>query len=139
MSTVSKLALGLRNGEGVSPFVAEVATRTYTTQLPRLLIVEVAQMCTSQGITTQPTLQRAVAVFLTALGERLPHVMLARISILLPLLDIEAYPLRQGVIECLGQILAAEGRPLPEGANNVQCIANDVEDDAADAGEGEGD
>eukprot|EP00746_Dinoflagellata_sp_MGD_P164755 gnl/MRDRNA2_/MRDRNA2_93593_c0_seq1.p1 gnl/MRDRNA2_/MRDRNA2_93593_c0~~gnl/MRDRNA2_/MRDRNA2_93593_c0_seq1.p1 ORF type:complete len:1501 (-),score=365.61 gnl/MRDRNA2_/MRDRNA2_93593_c0_seq1:76-4578(-) len=130
MSTCDKLALSLRGGELVAPFVAEVFTLTHTTQLPRLLIVEISNMCTAKGIGTQPTLQRAVADFLRAAGEKLPHIFLSQLSMLLPLLDVEAYPLRMGVLECFGSIVASEGRPLLQGK------AKDEKE--SDAGDGAG-
>ena len=62
-----------------------------------------------------------------ALSERLPHVVLANISVLLPLLDVDCYPLRQAIVESIGQLLAAEGRPLPSGAHLAQVEGDEQE------------
>ncbi|CAK9079141.1 unnamed protein product [Durusdinium trenchii] len=120
VATVSKLLHGLRGAEGTAAFAAECLLQAHTTPLPRLFLVELTQHCTAQELTSQGAFQRSLAAFLVALSERLPHVVLANISVLLPLLDVDCYPIRQAIVESIGQLLAAEGRQLPSGAHAAQ-------------------
>jgi len=129
VATVSKLLHGLRGVEGTAAFAADCLLQAHTTPLPRLFLVELTQHCTAQELTSQGAFQRSLAAFLVALAERLPHVVLANISVLLPLLDVDCYPIRQAIVESIGHLLSAEGRKLPSGAHNAQ--ANEEGDGAA--------
>ncbi|CAJ1421336.1 unnamed protein product [Effrenium voratum] len=120
VATVSKLLHGLRAGEGAASFAADCLLQAHTTPLPRLFLVELTQHCTPQELSSQGAFQRSLAGFLVALSERLPHVVLANISVLLPLLDVDCYPIRQAIVESIGQLLAAEGKALPSGAHNAE-------------------
>jgi len=114
--TVSKLMYGLRSGEGGAPFAADVLLAAHTTALPRTFLVELPSHCNAAELTSQGGFQRALQQFLVALSERLPHVVLANISVLLPLLDVDCYPLRSAIVESIGQLLTAQGKRLPKGA-----------------------
>ncbi|CAE7563774.1 Ncapd2 [Symbiodinium necroappetens] len=127
VATVSKLIHGLRVGEGTATFTAECLLQAHTTPLPRLFLVDLTQHC-GQELTAQGAFQRSLAAFLVALAERLPHVVLANISVLLPLLDVDCYPIRQAIVESMGHLLSAEGRKLPRGAHSVQPAAEDAEE-----------
>lgn len=120
VATVSKLLHGLRGVEGTAAFAADCLLQAHSTPLPRLFLVELTQHCTAQELTSQGAFQRSLAAFLVALSERLPHVVLANISVLLPLLDVDCYPIRQAIVESIGHLLSAEGRKLPSGAHNAQ-------------------
>lgn len=117
VATVSKLAHGLRSGELAAPFAADALLQAHTTPLPRLLLVELTNHCTGSNLTSQGIFQRALGAFLVGLAERLPHVVLANISVLLPLLDVDCYPLRSAIVESIGQLLQREGQALPRGAH----------------------
>lgn len=134
IATVSKLIYGLRGGEAGAPFAADALLHAHATPLPRLLIIELTQNCMGPELSSQGAFQRSVAVFLVALAEKLPHLVLANISVLLPLLDIDCYPLRSAIVESIGQLLAAEGKKLPSGAH---CGTTKAEEGAA-AEEGAG-
>jgi len=127
VATVSKLIHGLRVGEGTATFTAECLLQAHTTPLPRLFLVDLTQHC-GQELTAQGAFQRSLAAFLVALAERLPHVVLANISVLLPLLDVDCYPIRQAIVESMGHLLSAEGRKLPRGAHSVQPTTEDAEE-----------
>lgn len=117
VTTVSQLVHGLRGtAEGAPLFAADVLQLAHSTQFPRTFLVELTQSCTGAELTSQGSFQRAIGTFLVALSERLPHIVLANISILLPLLDIDCYPLRSAIVECIGQLLSSEGCALPHGA-----------------------
>lgn len=81
-------------------------------------------------------LERSLAAFLVALSERLPHVVLANISVLLPLLDVDCYPIRQAIVESIGQLLAAEGRQLPSGAHAAQPEGEEPQEDVVQSNPG---
>lgn len=139
VATVSKLLHGLRGGESGAPFAADALVLAHSTPLPRLILVELTQHCNPSELTSQGAFQRALGSFLSAVAERLPHVVLANISVLLPLLDVDCYPLRNAIVESIGQLLAAEGRKLPAGArcNNAggsRSSAADGGPDSAGAG-----
>merc|ERR1719162_2094406 len=119
VATVSKLTHGLRGGEGAAPFAADTLLLTHCTPLPRLFLMELTQHCTPQELTAQGGFQRALGAFLVAVAERLPHLVLANISVLLPLLDVDCYPLRSATVECIGHLLNAEGKKLPKGACSI--------------------
>lgn len=119
VATVSKLMHALRSGEAFGPFVADALSLAHATPLPRLLLVDVMQVCTGQELSAQGGFQRSLASFLAAVSERLPHLVLANISVILPLLDVDCYPLRIAVVESIGALLKAEGRTLPRGAHVV--------------------
>jgi len=117
MGAVSKLMHGLRSGENSSTFVADAMLQAHTTPLPRLFLVELTQRCNGAELVSQGAFQRAIAQFLVALTERLPHMVLANIAVLLPLLDVDCYPLRSAIVESIGTLLASQGRKLPSGAH----------------------
>jgi len=117
VATVSKLMHGLRSGEGGAPFAADALLLAHTTPLPRLFLVELPQHCNGAELSSQGAFQRSLASFLVAATERLPHVVLANISVLLPLLDVDCYPLRSAIVESIGALLSAQGRKLPSGAH----------------------
>jgi len=135
VATVSKLIHGLRSGEGAAGFAADALLMAHTTPLPRLFLVELTQHCTAQELTSQGAFQRSLAALLVAAAERLPHVVLANISVLLPLLDVDCYPLRQAIVESIGQLLAQEGRKLPSGAHCSPSVktAEEAEEEEGDA------
>jgi len=116
VATVSKLMHGLRGPEGSAPFAADALLLAHATPLPRLFLVEITQHCSPAELSSQGAFQRALAAFLVAASERLPHIVLANISVLLPLLDVDCYPLRSAIVETIGQLLSAEGKKLPHGA-----------------------
>jgi condensin complex subunit 1 len=70
--------------------------------------------------------------FLVMAAERLPHVVLANISVLLPLLDVDCYPLRSAIVQSIGQLLAAEGKKLPAGARSSVQHTAPVEQEGGD-------
>eukprot|EP00931_Biecheleriopsis_adriatica_P028133 TRINITY_DN16819_c0_g1_i2.p1 TRINITY_DN16819_c0_g1~~TRINITY_DN16819_c0_g1_i2.p1 ORF type:complete len:1586 (+),score=479.60 TRINITY_DN16819_c0_g1_i2:116-4759(+) len=119
VATVSKLVHGLRGGEGGAAFAADCLLQAHATPLPRLFLIELTQHCNPQELTSQGAFQRSLASFLVAVAERLPHVVLANISVLLPLLDVDCYPLRQAIVEGIGKLLESEGKKLPSGARCV--------------------
>jgi len=116
VAAVSRLTHSLRGPEGAPSFAADVLLLAHSTPLPRLLLVELTQHCTAAELTSQGSFQRALGSFLTAVAERLPNVVLANISVLLPLLDVDCYPLRSAIVESMGHLLQAEGKKLPAGA-----------------------
>lgn len=130
VATVSKLMHGLRGGEGSATFAAEVMLQAHATPLPRLFLVELTQHCTGAELVSQGAFQRAIGNFLVAMTERLPHIILANISVLLPLLDVDCYPLRSAIVESIGTLLSAQGRKLPSGAH---CEAQKEQGDQAGA------
>jgi len=117
IASVSKLIYGLRGGEAGAPFAADALLLAHATPLPRLLLVELTQNCMGPDLSSQSAFQRSLAAFLVGVAEKLPHLVLANISVLLPLLDIDCYPLRSAIVESIGQLLAAEGKKLPSGAH----------------------
>eukprot|EP00931_Biecheleriopsis_adriatica_P028132 TRINITY_DN16819_c0_g1_i1.p1 TRINITY_DN16819_c0_g1~~TRINITY_DN16819_c0_g1_i1.p1 ORF type:complete len:1571 (+),score=432.17 TRINITY_DN16819_c0_g1_i1:70-4713(+) len=119
VATVSKLVHGLRGGEGGAAFAADCLLQAHSTPLPRLFLIELTQHCNPQELTSQGAFQRSLASFLVAVAERLPHVVLANVSVLLPLLDVDCYPLRQAIVEGIGRLLESEGKKLPSGARCV--------------------
>jgi len=133
VATVSKLIHGLRGGEGGAPFAAEALVLAHNTPLPRLFLFELTQHCTAQELTSQGAFQRSLGAFLVLVAEKLPHIVLANISVLLPLLDVDCYPLRQAIVESIGNLLSAEGRKLPSGARCAQ-----PQDDQVPEGENAG-
>jgi len=135
VATVSKLLHGLRSGEAAAPFVADVLLLAHTTPLPRLFLVDLTQHCNAAELCSQREFQRVLGLFLVAAAERLPHVILANISVLLPLLDVDCYPLRTAIVECIGKLLEAEGKELPKGAH---CGTSGAEVACGDTGNGEG-
>lgn len=134
VATVSKLMHGLRGGESNVPFAADALVFVHSTPLPRLMLVELTQHCNPSELASQGAFQRALGSFLVAVAERLPHVVLANISVLLPLLDVDCYPLRNAIVESIGQLLSTEGRKLPSGARcgGTDTVLDAGEDLAAD-------
>mmetsp|Transcript_121387 Transcript_121387/g.325963 ORF Transcript_121387/g.325963 Transcript_121387/m.325963 type:complete len:850 (+) Transcript_121387:1-2550(+) len=116
VATVSKLMYGLRGAEGGATFAADVLLAAHATALPRTFLVELPSHCNAAELTSQGAFQRGLQGFLVALSERLPHVVLANIAVLLPLLDVDCYPLRSAIVESIGQLLSAQGKKLPKGA-----------------------
>jgi len=112
VAAVSKLTHALRGGEHAPPFVADVLLRAHCTALPRLLIVELTQHCTPAELTSQSSFQKDLGKFLVAVSEKLPHIVLANIAVLLPLLDVDCYPLRSAIVESIGKLLEAQGRKI---------------------------
>jgi len=128
VGTVSRLTHGLRGGEFAAPFAADALLLAQTSTLPRLFLVELMHHCTSaESLTGQGPFQRALAAFLVALGERMPHLALSNISVLLPILDVDCYPLRSAVVECVGTLLMAEGKAIP----NSVAARSSCQDDGA--------
>lgn len=116
VATVSKLMHGLRSGDNGATFAADALLLAHTTPLPRLFLVELPQHCSAAELSNQGAFQRSLASFLVAVAERLPHVVLANIAILLPLLDVDCYPLRSAIVESIGTLLSSDGKKLPSGA-----------------------
>jgi len=131
VATVSKLMHALRGHELVPAFAAEAMLLAHATPLPRHFLVELTQHCTPQELTAAGGLQRAMGSFLSAISERLPHVVLANISVLLPMLDVDCYPLRSAIVESIGHLLSAEGKALPKGA---RCSAIAVDETQGEEG-----
>ena len=53
---------------------------------------------------------------------------MANISVLLELLNVDCYPLRSAIVDSIGSLLSAEGRPLPKGARcalKAAAVANE--------------
>lgn len=124
VATVSKLIHGLRGGEGGAVFAADCLLHAHATPLPRLFLIDLTQHCNPQELSSQGAFQRSLAALLVAVAERLPHVVLANISVLLPLLDVDCYPLRQAIVESIGQLLSSEGRKLPSGAHCSRSLTH---------------
>mmetsp|Transcript_35580 Transcript_35580/g.55307 ORF Transcript_35580/g.55307 Transcript_35580/m.55307 type:complete len:1595 (-) Transcript_35580:167-4951(-) len=119
LATITKLTHGLRGHELAAPFVADAVAMAHSTSLPRSLLTELTQVCMSSNLQSQGAFQRSLGSFLSCLAERLPHVVLGNISVLLELLNVDCYPLRSAIVESIGSLLCAEGRALPKGA---RCI-----------------
>jgi condensin complex subunit 1 len=134
LATVSKLTHGLRGHELAAPFAADAVAMAHATSLPRSLLTELTQLCTGGNLQSQGALQRSLGCFLSCLAERLPHVTLGNISVLLELLNVDCYPLRSAIVDSIGSLLTAEGRPLPRGAR-CSARATDAGDDGAEASE----
>jgi hypothetical protein len=117
LTTVSKLTHTLRGHELAAAFAADTLLVAHSTPLPRSFLVELTQHCTPAELQSQGAFQRSMGSFLSAAAERLPHVVLGNISVLLPLLDVDVYPLRSAVVESIGHLLASEGKALPQGAH----------------------
>lgn len=132
VATVSKMTHSLRGHELSAAFASDALLLAHSTPLPRSFLIELTQHCTPGELQSQGAFQRALGSFLTGIAEKLPHVALANISVLLPLLDVDCYPLRTAICESIGHLLQAEGKPLPKGARR-----KDGEEAAAEA-EGEG-
>merc|ERR1719401_2305637 len=95
--------------------------------------MELTQLCMGTGLSLQQGFQRSLGHFISGLAERLPHVVLGNISVLLELLNVDCYPLRSAIVDSIGSLLCAEGRQLPKGARCIETKAEDTEQ-----GEGEG-
>merc|ERR1719326_2841843 len=116
VATVSKLTHGLRGHELAASFAADCVGMAHNTPLPRTLLVELTQLCTGAELASQGAFQRSLGNFISGLAERLPHVVMANISVLLELLNVDCYPLRSAMVDSIGSLLSAEGRALPRGA-----------------------
>jgi len=138
LATVSKLTHSLRGHELAAPFAADCVALAHNTPLPRTLLVELTQLCTGAELASQGAFQRSLGQFISGLADRLPHVVLANISVLLELLNVDCYPLRSAIVESIGSLLTAEGRPLPKGAHCGRRVAAPAGEDGEEAAEGSG-
>jgi condensin complex subunit 1 len=137
VASVSKLTHGLRGHELAAPFAADCVAMAHNTPLPRSLLVELTQICTGGDLASQGAFQRSLGNFISALADRLPHLVMANISVLLELLNVDCYPLRSAMVESIGSLLLSEGRTLPRGARCGGRAAEGADGEDAQGEEGD--
>jgi condensin complex subunit 1 len=135
VATVSKLTHSLRGHELAAPFAADAVGMAHNTPLPRTLLIELTNQCTGSQLASQGAFQRSLGALISGLAERLPHVVLANISVLLELFNVDCYPLRSAIVESIGSLLTAEGRPLPQGARCKTPVVKTSEENGGEEGQ----
>eukprot|EP00898_Chlorokybus_atmophyticus_P002805 jgi/Chlat1/3525/Chrsp23S03800 len=106
LGTVSSLVHSLHNHEHLPPHAADIAATAAREHAdPRLALDLIREVARIPANARETPGVKHVGEFIQELATRLPKLVATNLSVLLPLLNCSAYPLRSGMVAAIGVLI----------------------------------